>query len=361
MPEPKVGSRRQARSGAAATRMTRADRTQETRRKLIDAAAKVVGEEGYANASVAKITALADVAQGTFYNYFASQQDLFDHLLPELGSELLDLIRDRLVGITQSEQREEIGFRAFFEFLADRPEFYRILNEAETFSPTAFHGHMRNMADGYLRALTRARSKGELPGFEPRELEVIVYALLAARSYLSYRYIYRDGVGGRLPDWVSRAYLKLVSGGMVYGGTNGRTHRPRRAPATESQRFDIECEITNAADGRTIATVDIVDEHRDENGAVRRAVMLQLFDRTSMHAAVTVAGTEAQLLNLASSFMGPATGQRLVARAQPELRSGLVHVTVKIEEIGEAGATAQPVATALAVFASSDPSDSRKQ
>ena len=89
--------------------------------------------------------------------------------------------------------------------------------------------------------------------------------------------------------------------------------------------------------------------------------MLQLFDRTSMHAAVTVAGTEVQLLNLASSFMGPATGQRLVARAQPELRSGLVHVTVKIEEIGEAGAAAQPVATALAVFASPNLSDSRKQ
>lgn len=29
-------------------------------------------------------------AQGTFYNYFASQQDLFDYLLPELGGELLD-------------------------------------------------------------------------------------------------------------------------------------------------------------------------------------------------------------------------------------------------------------------------------
>src|SRR5688572_10092155 len=135
-------------------RRRRADRAIETRRKLIDAAAKVVGAEGYANASVAKITALAEIAQGTFYNYFASQQDLFDHLLPELGTELLDFIRQRIAGESGSFEREQTGFRAFFDFLAERPEFYRILNEAETFAPKAYHDHMRNMADGYMRALS---------------------------------------------------------------------------------------------------------------------------------------------------------------------------------------------------------------
>ena len=93
-------------------RRSRADRALETRRKLIDAAAKVVGEEGYANASVAKITALAEIAQGTFYNYFASQQDLFDHLLPELGGELLESIRKRISGEKDSLRREELGFHA---------------------------------------------------------------------------------------------------------------------------------------------------------------------------------------------------------------------------------------------------------
>ena len=40
----------------------------------------IVGELGYAGASVALITARADVAQGTFYNYFESRQDLLDQL-----------------------------------------------------------------------------------------------------------------------------------------------------------------------------------------------------------------------------------------------------------------------------------------
>jgi len=113
------GKPQEANSG----RRTRADRALETRRKLIDAAAKVVGEEGYANASVAKITARAEIAQGTFYNYFASQQDLFDHLLPELGREVLDFIRMRLAGETIACAAKKLAFAPISIFWPSGPSF----------------------------------------------------------------------------------------------------------------------------------------------------------------------------------------------------------------------------------------------
>ena len=52
----------------------------------------VVGEQGYAGASIALITQRAGLAQGTFYLYFDSREDLFDQLLPEVGQELLDFL-----------------------------------------------------------------------------------------------------------------------------------------------------------------------------------------------------------------------------------------------------------------------------
>ena len=64
----------------------------ETRRRLIEAAGLVVGKYGYAGASIARITAKAGVAHGTFYLHFANQQALFDVLLPELGRSMLDAI-----------------------------------------------------------------------------------------------------------------------------------------------------------------------------------------------------------------------------------------------------------------------------
>jgi AcrR family transcriptional regulator len=113
--------------------MTRADKLAATRRKLNTAVTEIVGEEGYGDASIAKITARARIAQSTFCNYFESQQDLFDQLLPELGTQLLDRIRSRIADHPAGLKREEIGFRAFFEFLADTLEFYHILNEVKFF------------------------------------------------------------------------------------------------------------------------------------------------------------------------------------------------------------------------------------
>ncbi len=333
-------------------RRRRADRAIETRRKLIDAAAKVVGAEGYANASVAKITALAEIAQGTFYNYFASQQDLFDHLLPELGTELLDFIRQRIAGESGSFEREETGFRAFFDFLAERPEFYRILNEAETFAPKAYHDHMRNMADGYMRALSRSHAKGELPGFEERELEVIIYSLLAARNYLSYRYIYRDGRARRLPTWVDRAYMKLLTGGMKHGGTNGRTRRPRRhaQPADSTVLSDAANFRTAAASpGETRIELEPTGACLDASGTVRRGILLKLVEAAASAAAADLGAAPSRLLSLSTAFpqvVDDTDGLVAVARAQSG--GDAVHVSIAVHRQSN---EADPIATAQAIYA----------
>ncbi|MCL4764950.1 MAG: TetR/AcrR family transcriptional regulator [Hyphomicrobiaceae bacterium] len=350
MLDKKASATREQTADIAPGRRTRADRALETRRKLIDAAAKVVGAEGYANASVAKITALAEIAQGTFYNYFASQQDLFDHLLPELGGELLDFIRAR-VGNAEGLRREEIGFRAFFDFLAQRPEFYRILNEAETFSPKAFHDHMRNMAAGYMRALSRSHADGAMPGFETRELEVIVYMLLAARNYLSFRYVYDSGRARRLPAWVERAYMKLVAGGMRYGGAVGPARRKRPSeiakPAAGSLRDRLEILIEPGSPGETSLTVDLTDHDRDDDGAVRRSVLLEIVEHAASSAAAAGADGPLRLQSLSTGFPAPTAVDTLVALAQSSAVDSVVHVSVSVRELARTGRT---IAVAQAVY-----------
>jgi len=330
-------------------RTARADRAQEIGRRLIDAAAKVVGQEGYANASVAKITALADVAQGTFYNYFASQQDLFDHLLPELGGELLEFIRERLKGIDDGFAREERGFRAFFEFLQQRPEFYRILNEAETFSPKAFRAHMRNMADGYLRALRRSHDQGELPGFEERELEVIVYTLLAARNYIAYRYVAGDRVRTP-PAWVSDAYIKLVTGGMRYGGTTRRVGRKPGRPVADARRnTGLDVRVTARDDGYAEISFTAHDEDLDPGGMVGTPALMQLLESVARLAVTAApAPASAQLETISFGFVAPTAARQLRATARVE---GGAKTRLVSARISEATGTGAPVATAQAVYA----------
>lgn len=334
-------------------RMSRADKLAATRSQLLTAASEIVGAEGYSNASVAKITARARVAQGTFYNYFESQRDLFDQLLPDLGTQLLDHIRARIDGSPDGLKREEIGFRAFFEYLAKTPEFYRVLNEAELFSPKAFRDHMTNMIEGYLRAMRRSQEQGGLPGYDARELEVIVCILLGARNYLAYHFMMRPDHVGPVPDWIVRAYMKFVAGGVLYGGTSGPTYRPKRAAANAAAGA---AEGTEGPEGSRLLTTDdgvaielpIQDAHRDSSGAVRRAVLLDLAASAAERAAGGEQNPAPALLNLAVSVLAPTHAGRLFASARIERRRAeATHVAVTINEDRRDGAA---VLTAQATF-----------
>jgi len=333
-----------------ARRMTRAERSDAIRKALFHAAEQVVAELGYADASVARIAQAAGVAQGTFYLYFESRQDLFDRLLPHVGDAAIAYIRERVQGGKDIFEVEERGFRAFFDFLAERPEFYRILNEAETFAPKAYHDHMQNMAEGYMRALSRSHAKGELPGFERRELEVIIYTMLAARNYLSYRYLFRDGRSRRLPAWVDRAYMKLMTGGMVYGGTTERPRRARRsAPAAESAVIGdaAHFRLEPAEPGETRIDLEVTDACLGADGAIRRGILLKLIEAAATAAASEISAAPPRLLSLSTAFPNAAGDEDLTAVARAQGSGGAIHVSV---EVHAANGSARPVATAQCVY-----------
>src|SRR2546430_12913194 len=111
----------QAASGKV-TKLNRVERNAWTKRRIFDAAAKMVGKYGYADASVARITEEAGVAQGTFYNHFENRQELLDQLLPKIGIDMVLFIRER-TGRSQSASQEIERFSPFFDFIREVPEF----------------------------------------------------------------------------------------------------------------------------------------------------------------------------------------------------------------------------------------------
>lgn len=184
------------------------------REALFKAAAEVVGEHGYQEASISMITQRAGVAQGTFYNHFESRQDILDQLLPALGREMMQHIAKCSKKGKTSLEREEAGFKGFFSFLKQNPHFFRILNEAESFAPNAYRAHMEHVMTGYQRFLGGACLKQETQTFDERELQVVVLVLMAARSYIAWRFLNEEGKSENIPDWVVKAYRKLITGGV---------------------------------------------------------------------------------------------------------------------------------------------------
>jgi AcrR family transcriptional regulator len=188
---------------------------QALRATLFLAAAETVGKVGYADASVALITQSAGVAQGTFYKHFESRQALFDDLLPTLGLEMLEYVRERTPTSGAFLHREEARFRAFFDYIVEHPNFYRILNEAEFFAARGYERHFDNVVAGYTRVLSRALERGEIRRFTPDDTEVIVYLLLSLRSYVGMRFVIQRGRVRRPPPEVVATVMRFIEGALV--------------------------------------------------------------------------------------------------------------------------------------------------
>jgi len=68
---------------------TRQERRAAVRKaQILEAAAQVFAKKGYPRATTAEIAALADVSEGTIYNYFESKHDLLVGIMAELAGAL---------------------------------------------------------------------------------------------------------------------------------------------------------------------------------------------------------------------------------------------------------------------------------
>ena len=70
-----------------------------TRQSLLDATRTIVFERGHDKISITDITQRANVATGTFYNYFPSKQCAFEAVLTDIKRQFnvrLDEIRERI-------------------------------------------------------------------------------------------------------------------------------------------------------------------------------------------------------------------------------------------------------------------------
>lgn len=196
-------------------KLNRAEKAEVTRAALFEAAIEIVGEFGYAGTSVARITERAKVAQGTFYNYFGSRQDLLDQLLPAISSQLLDHIRECVRVATDSAlARERARITGFFEFLEKTPHLFKILHEGEIQAPEGFRRHVQLQVATYEKAMEQEMRRGNLRFNELAEIPTITQMLMGARSWLSSQFCVQNGEIVQPPPHVIDTYMQFVGHGL---------------------------------------------------------------------------------------------------------------------------------------------------
>ena len=82
-----------------------------TRAALVAAARQLFAHRGFGATSVAAIAEQADTGHGSFYNHFATKEEILTAVLEGSLTEQLDLLRTRHQGIEDPAERVSIGHR----------------------------------------------------------------------------------------------------------------------------------------------------------------------------------------------------------------------------------------------------------
>lgn len=181
----------------------------ETREKLLAAAELVFGQKGYYEASIVNITQQAGMAHGSFYNYFPSKKDIFDALIQQYSRELRLAIKEEMNHGTTFEDAQRRGFKAFFDWVRNRPNLYSIVQQAVVVDQQIYRWYYQKLASGFLKSLSAGMKAGE---FKEIDQETVAYCLMSIGQFLGMRWVYWEGQD--VPESVFETAMTLIFDGL---------------------------------------------------------------------------------------------------------------------------------------------------
>jgi len=137
--------------------------------QLLTSARKVMFKKGYTATRVSDIVSDANVAQGTFYIYFKSKEDVLEEMLHVINRDrekVLESLEGIGNGITKEKFLDEMNlvshhFRGFIEKNAD---ILKILAE-EMNSNRLIKKHVNELRDSSKQVIATCLKAGKLAGF----------------------------------------------------------------------------------------------------------------------------------------------------------------------------------------------------
>ena len=123
------------------------------REQLLDVALGVFARSGYHGTSMNDVADAAGVTKPVLYQHFQSKRELYQALLDEVGNRMLATIRSATAGVTDGRSQTELGFRAFFRWVADDHAAFMLLYDSGTGLDEEFSKVRRGVTAGMARAV----------------------------------------------------------------------------------------------------------------------------------------------------------------------------------------------------------------
>jgi len=99
---------------------------EDNRRWILDRALELFSKKGYDGVGMAEICEETNVSKPTIYYYFQSKQGLFDAILNEYGTEMIDFMKSAAVFERDFIKNLTSLLKAQIQYAKENPEFYRL-------------------------------------------------------------------------------------------------------------------------------------------------------------------------------------------------------------------------------------------
>ena len=189
--------------------------------QILEAARRVIGEVGFAEASIDRIAEAAGVARSTLYVYFDGKEDLLNQCIAQLRLGLGERVRQAVEEASGTEERLAAFLASHFEYVGKVREFFRAVMAVRGvdpfFSPPGGGGppeleSIRAESSAVVETILKdAVASGEIPAENlPAALEllaVLIYGALMRRAQQA-----EPGPAGDEAQRLAAAFLWGVAG-----------------------------------------------------------------------------------------------------------------------------------------------------
>jgi len=203
-----------------------AERRERMRKRLIESAMIVFAERGVGASVIPEVVAAAEVSQGSFYNYFRTNEDLLAAVGDELSGEMVQLIESVVGNIADPALRVATGMRCYLHLARTHRLLARFLAGAGLQLLA-----QQNAAFRYLPAdLEEGQKRGVFAGV-PLD---IVLDIVAGAGLVAIDRLARGRMPKDYPDKIVAAILRSLGMSAAAAADVVAQPLPKLAPAADS-------------------------------------------------------------------------------------------------------------------------------
>lgn len=180
------------------------------RRQLLDVALGQFAERGFHKTSMDDVAEAAGVTKPVLYQHFKSKRDLYMELLDDVGGRMMDAIAKAVAAASGPRQQVEAGFRAYFAFVAEEADAFRLLFGSGTRRDEEFEKAVRRVEDSIAEAVAVFIEAD----IDPEHRRSLAHGLVGLAEGTSRDWLAGGGTVAAQADLLARRVAELAWAGL---------------------------------------------------------------------------------------------------------------------------------------------------